>query len=147
MLKASESKPEDNAPPQYYQPQEIPGLTRFLVKCHPQAKKICEELDKFFDQYCLWRNERERELFLMIEPHMWGCMAFPLASNDRVLHIVKASSLLFLIDGTNIPQCKHTIRKRLIPMRDRSPRGHECGRRQNLCCKTNTTNKGQETSR
>ena len=101
MLRASKSESGNTAPLHFYQRQEA-GSTRFPVKCHPQADKVCEELNKHFYEHWPWRNERERELFLIAEHNMWACMALPFVKDDRMVVAVKANTLLFLLDGTSI---------------------------------------------
>ena len=102
MVRASKSESGDNAPLQFYQPQDVPGSTRFPVKCHPQTDKVCEELNKYFCEHWPWRNERERELFLTAELNKWACMALPFVNDDRIVDAVKVNTLLFLFDGTCI---------------------------------------------
>ena len=118
MLRASEPKPWDTAPQQFYQRQDIPGSTRFPVKCHPQADKVCEELDNLFYEHWPWRNEPERDLFFKAEHNKWACMTLPLVKDDRIVDAVKANTLIFLLDGTSILRSCLTIRERLISTRD-----------------------------
>lgn len=93
------SNPHDH----YYKPTNQASSTRFAAKCHPDADAVCAELDAFFAEHWPWPNESSREAFLKTDCSRWACWAFPLARSDRILHVVKATVLFFLLDGRCLP--------------------------------------------
>lgn len=88
-----------SSPPHVYQPQDIPGLTRFPVRSHPQADKVSKEIDDLLLENFPFRTERHRETHIKADHNKWGCMAFSLARDDRILDGVKVMTLFFLVDG------------------------------------------------
>ncbi|KAL8903875.1 MAG: hypothetical protein Q9207_003646 [Kuettlingeria erythrocarpa] len=87
----------------YYQPTNQASSTRFAAKCHRDADAVCTEIDAFFAEHWPWPKESAREAFLKTDTSRWACWALSLARNDRILHVVEATVLFFLLDGRCFP--------------------------------------------
>lgn len=75
--------------------------TIFDIQCHPRADAVCAELDSFFMKHWPFKNQKDRNRFFTSQTNRWGCLAFPMADDDRLLDTVKVNTLLFLLDGNS----------------------------------------------
>ena len=82
-----------------YVPCDKPPPTIFDIQCHPRADAVCAELDSFFMKHWPFKTQKERNRFFTAQTNRWGCLAFPMADDDRVVDTIKVNTLLFLLDG------------------------------------------------
>lgn len=82
-----------------YVPCNKPPPTIFDIQCHPRADAVCAELDSFFMKHWPFKYQKDRNRFFTSQTNRWGCLAFPMADDDRLLDTVKVNTLLFLLDG------------------------------------------------
>ena len=105
-------EPKKHSTRSLYLPNDDPGSTRFAVKCHPCADKICAELDDFFLKHWPFGSESERQSFVSTKITRWACLSVPLAADDRIYDLAKLQALFFLLDGKDISWDAIKVKKR-----------------------------------
>jgi hypothetical protein len=77
--------------------------SHFTPKCHPRVEEVSAEVNDYFLQHWPFEDQKARQQFVAAGFPTVTCFYFPAAKDDRIHFACRLLTLLFLIDGMNLP--------------------------------------------